>query len=169
MTSIYLLNNKKMLLLYRIGSRVVKDSYTGTAGGHFEKEELNEPKVCVLRELLEETGLKESDISNLSLRYITLRLKDGEIRQNYFYFANIDSDMEVTSNEGKLQWIDFDRVVDLDMPFTAKYVVKHYLEIGKNTDLLYGGIANEKGVNFTILEDFPEFKQVRDVKKWIKK
>lgn len=64
MTSIYLVKDKKMLLLYRIGSRVIKNSYTGTAGGHFEKEELNDPKACVLRELLEETGLGEKDIGN---------------------------------------------------------------------------------------------------------
>ena len=88
MTSIYLVKDKKMLLLYRMGSRVIKNSYTGTAGGHFEKEELNDPKACVLRELLEETGLGEKDIGNLALRYVTLRLKGREIRQNYFYFAN---------------------------------------------------------------------------------
>lgn len=82
MTSIYLKCGEKFLLLYRIGSRVVKDSYTGTAGGHFEKEELNDPKSCVLRELYEETGIKESEIKNLSLKYITVRLKNNEIRQN---------------------------------------------------------------------------------------
>ena len=38
MTSIYLTHGEKMLFLYRIGSKVIKDSYTGTAGGHFERE-----------------------------------------------------------------------------------------------------------------------------------
>ena len=42
MTSIYILDdNDRMLLLYRMGSKVISDSYTGTAGGHFEKDELN--------------------------------------------------------------------------------------------------------------------------------
>ena len=40
------------------------------------------------------------------------------------------------------------------MPFTAKYVVEHYISVGKNTDKLYGGIAVESGVNFTELLDF---------------
>lgn len=36
MTSIYLSdNNNNLLLLYRIGSEAIKDSYIGTAGGHF--------------------------------------------------------------------------------------------------------------------------------------
>ena len=86
MTSIYLRRGDKLLLLYRIGSRVIGNSYTGTAGGHMEEAELNNPRDCVLRELQEETGLSESDVENLQFRYITLRLKNGEVRQNYYFF-----------------------------------------------------------------------------------
>ena len=154
MTSLYLINGEKMLLLYRIGSRVINDSYTGTAGGHFEKDELNDPKACVLRELYEETGLSESDIRNLSLRYVTLRLKNNEIRQNYYYFANFSSEKEIISNEGMLSWVEFDKALDLEMPFSSKYVVKHYLETGRNTKLIYGGIAEETGVDFSVMEEF---------------
>ena len=82
MASIYLRQKNRFLLLYRTGSRVIADSYTGTAGGHFEPEELNDAKACVLRELQEETGLTEQEIRGLKLRYITLRLKNGEVRQN---------------------------------------------------------------------------------------
>ena len=81
MTAIYLVDGEKILLLYRIGSRVVGNSYTGTAGGHFEKEELNDPRACVLRELREETGLTEEGIIGLTLRYACMRLKNGEIRR----------------------------------------------------------------------------------------
>jgi 8-oxo-dGTP pyrophosphatase MutT (NUDIX family) len=58
MTSIYLRKNGKFLLLYRMGSRVIGNSYTGTAGGHMEEAELNNPRACVLRELYEETGIR---------------------------------------------------------------------------------------------------------------
>lgn len=37
MTAIYLLQNDKILLLYRQGSRVVNNLWTGSAGGHFEE------------------------------------------------------------------------------------------------------------------------------------
>ena len=57
MTSVYLTGEKGILCLYRVGSRVVSNRYIGSAGGHFEKEELNDPRACVLRELEEELGL----------------------------------------------------------------------------------------------------------------
>lgn len=41
-----------------------------------------------------------------------------------------------------------------EMPFTAHYVVKHYIEIGKDTDALYAGVATESGVVFTEMEEF---------------
>ena len=49
MTSIYLVNDTGILCLYRIGSRVADKMYIGSAGVHFEKDELNDPKKCVLR------------------------------------------------------------------------------------------------------------------------
>ena len=155
MTSLYLMNGEKILFLYRIGSKVIKDSYTGTAGGHFEKEELNDPTACVLRELYEETGLTENDIENLALRYITLRMKKVEIRQNYYFFADLkDPDIKITSNEGNLEWADFNKALLLDMPYSSKYVVEHYIKTGRNTSSLYCGIAHENGVSFTELYDF---------------
>ena len=156
MTSIYILDdNDRMLLLYRMGSKVISDSYTGTAGGHFEKDELNDAYSCVMRELKEETHLTKEDISEPKLRYITLKNKNGEIRQNYYFFAKLSNNKKkIASNEGTLQWFSEEETKDLKMPFTAKYVVKHYISTGKNTDKLYGGIAVESGVNFTELLDF---------------
>ena len=52
MTSIYILREDCLLLLYRVGSRVVEPSWCGV-GGHFEPEELNRPDLCILRELEE--------------------------------------------------------------------------------------------------------------------
>ena len=157
MTGLYLRHGDKLLLLWRIGSKVVPDSYTASAGGHFEKEELNDAKTCVLRELYEETGLTEQDIENLSLRYITLRLKNDEIRQNYYFFADLKDDEKIpTSDEGNLKWFRMDELLETPpkMPFTAHYVVKHYLEIGKDTDKLYGGVSTEEGVVFTEMREF---------------
>ena len=81
MTSIYLLKDDKVLLLFRKGGKVVSNVWTGSAGGHFEEFELNDAKACVLREMNEELGLREDNIRNLSLRYVTLRRMKGEIRQ----------------------------------------------------------------------------------------
>lgn len=157
MTSIYLKKNGKFLLLYRIGSRVVGNSYTGTAGGHMEEAELNNPRACVLRELFEETGLTEQDMENLQFRYITLRLKNGEVRQNYYFFADLAEHVEIsslTSNEGELHWFAPEEVENLNMPHSAKYMLLHYLETGQFTDWLYGGMTTEDGVIFTELKEF---------------
>lgn len=157
MTSLYLRHGSKLLLLYRIGSKVVPDSYTASAGGHFEKEELNDAKACVMRELYEETGLLEQEIDRLSLRYVTLRLKNDEIRQNYYFFADlIDSEKVITSNEGNMKWFQMEELLGNtpEMPFTAHYVVKHYIETGKDNDVLYAGIATESGVAFTEMKEF---------------
>ncbi len=155
MTALYLIRGEQALLLHRIGSRVVGNSYTGTAGGHFEKEELNDPAACVLRELREETGLTPGDIRDLTLRYACFRLKNGEIRLNYYFFAALrDPDRTLESNEGTLSWVDFADLGSYEMPHTARYVLEHYLSEGRYTRELYGCSTTEDGAVFTPLREF---------------
>jgi len=73
MAGIYLLNNNKILLLYRQGSKVANNTWIASAGGHFEEWELNDAKACALREMQEELSVTEEMISDIKLRYITLR------------------------------------------------------------------------------------------------
>lgn len=155
MTAIYLLKGDKVLLLFRQGGKVVNEVWTGSAGGHFEEYELNDAKACVLRELNEELGLCENDIENLSLRYVTLRSTKGEIRQNYYFFADLKEDVDdnLNSNEGKTKWFSLDEIGGLEMPYTAKYVMEHYCEKGRFTDKLYVGATNENGVEFMELPE----------------
>ena len=87
MTAIYLLHKSKILLLYRQGGKVVNNVWVASAGGHFEENELNDPKRCVIRELEEELGLTEKDLTNFKMRYMALRRTNDEIRQNYYFFA----------------------------------------------------------------------------------
>lgn len=150
MTSIYLLKDDKILLLYRQGGRVVNHVWTGSAGGHFEDYELNDAKACVLREMEEEIGLRADDIEALSLRYITLRRTREEIRQNYYFFANLKAaiDDDLSSNEGICKWFDINETGNLEMPYTAKYVLEHYCEIGRFTSEMYAGISNGDRVEF---------------------
>lgn len=155
MTSVYISQNGKMLMLYRIGSKVVAPSWCGI-GGHFEKDEINNAAACVLRELYEEMHIAETDLNNLKMRYITLRLKNGEIRQTYYFFAELKSDVKVkhTCSEGVPKWIAYDDIIGKKMPHTADFVLRHYLEIGKDNDYIYSGIATKNDVVFTKLEEF---------------
>lgn len=154
MTSVYLTGEQGILCLYRMGSRVANNKYIGSAGGHFEKDELNDAKACVLREMREELGLIEDDVKDLRLRYITYRLKDGEIRQNYYFFGRLNTQRELKSTEGNLQWIPYDGFEKLEMPVSAKHMILHYLSVGRFSDHLYAGITEENGTNFVIMREF---------------
>jgi len=155
MTAVYITSGEKILLLYRVGSRVVEPSFCGV-GGHFEKDELCDARACVLREMREEIGLAEDDLIDMRMRYVTLRLKNEEIRENYYFFAELRPGAEIagTCGEGSLEWADINSVLQRKMPHTAWYMLEHYLKEGRYTDLLYGGVTTEKGVAFTPLQEF---------------
>lgn len=156
MTSIFLCSDNKILLLFRKGSRVANNVWISSAGGHFEESELNDARVCVLRELGEELSLTEDMLSDLRLRYITMRQAKGEIRINYYYFAKLDNGtaMKLTSDEGELKWFNYEEIRELNMAYTAKYVMEHYITTGRFDKMIYGGIADGEKVVFT---EMPEF------------
>lgn len=156
MTGVYLLNNNRILLLYRQGSKVANQTWIASAGGHFEEYELNDAKACALREMQEELSVTEEMISDISLRYITLRRTNGEIRQNYYFFANLKEEYleGLVSDEGDLKWFDLNEVSALKMPYSAKYMMEHYLTIGRKNDKVYVGVADGTGVVFTELEEY---------------
>ena len=58
------------------------------------------------------------------------------------------------SNEGCLEWHDMDQLDTLPMPVTARHVVEHYLQTGRHTDALYGGLTTADGPVFAELKDF---------------
>lgn len=153
MTALYLLHGERILLLYRQGSRVIADSWVGAAGGHFEPEELNDPRACVLRELREELSLTESDICDLQMRYITLRHTEKGIRQNYYFFARLPGAEPpvLSSNEGVLRWFSLDELESLEMPRSARGVIDHYLSVGQHDHSLRVGITDDIGTHFTEL------------------
>lgn len=154
MTSVYFIGDEALLCLLRIGSRVVGSKYVGAAGGHFEAEELNDPKACVLREMREELGLMESDVEDLRLRYITHRLTGGEIRQNYYYFGRLKEQFSLKSTEGNLKWVRYEDIPELEMPISAKHMILHYLKEGRYTDILYCGVTEEAETRFVEMREF---------------
>lgn len=156
MTSVYLTGEQGILCLYRMGSRVANNKYIGSAGGHFEENELNDARMCALREMQEELGLTEEDVEGLKLRYITLRLKDGEIRQNYYFFGRLKTERTLQSTEGKLHWFSYEEAQTLQMPASAKHMMLHYLKTGRFDDNLYAGITDDAGTRFVIMKEFED-------------
>lgn len=155
-SSIFIEKEDKILLLYRQGGKVINDLWVSSAGGHFEQYELNDAKACALREMQEEIGLTEKELENIRLRYVTLQRAKGEIIQIYYFFARLKDgiDEHFVSNEGILQWFTMEELPALPMPFTTEYVIKHYISIGRNTEMIYGGIADWERVVFV---EMPEF------------
>lgn len=153
MTAIYLFRQGKVLLLYKEGGRVVNHVWTGSAGGHFEKEELNDAKACVLREMQEELGLTTEDIQGLTLRYIALRRTKGELRQNYYFFAELKDhvDPNCSSTEGVCRWFDLADISGLEMPLSAKFVMEHYCREGRLTQDAYVAVIGPERADFSKL------------------
>ena len=156
MTSVYLTGEQGILCLYRMGSRVANNKYIGSAGGHFEENELNDARMCALREMQEELGLTEEDVEGLKLRYITLRLKDGEIRQNYYFFGRLKTERPLQSTEGELHWFTYEEAENLHMPASAKHMMLHYLKTGRFDDNLYAGITDDAGTRFVVMKEFED-------------
>jgi len=154
LTSIYLTHGEEVLLLFRQGSRVVNNVWVSSAGGHFEENELNDPRACCLRELQEELGITEDMLSHLHLRYITLYRNKKEIRQNYYFFAELKEYGTFSSNEGQTQWFPLEEMPALEMAFTSKQVTNHYLAEGRFTEKLYAGISTENHMEFIELTEF---------------
>lgn len=154
MTSVFFTDDVGLLCLYRIGSRVANNKFVGAAGGHFEPDEVSDARKCVLREMREELGLTEDDTEDLTLRYITYRLKNGEIRQNYYFFGRLLKDKRLQSTEGILQWVPFEQLYNLHMPISARHMMDHYLRVGQYDNILYAGITQEKGTTFIPMEEF---------------
>ena len=155
MTAIYLRCGEKILLLYRQGSKVANDMWIGAAGGHFEAEELNDPTACVLRELQEELNVSEDMLENFKLRYVTLRRMKDEVRQNYYFFAELKDaeQMELSSNEGQLRWFELSELSGLNMPFSARFMMDHYVETGRFDDKLYGGVSDGRRIEFVEMQE----------------
>ena len=120
--TIYVFDGDKILLMYRVGSRLFNEEIWVGIGGHFENDEMDDPYRCAMRELTEETGLSVNDISNLKLKYITTRKTPGEIRQQYIFFTNlINKSVELAaSGEGNTYWIPFSGIV-----FTKNGLFEH--------------------------------------------
>jgi len=61
---------------------------------------------------------------------------------------------DLVSNEGELNWFSLKQLDELEMPYTARYVMNHYCSIGQYSDKIYTGVANENEVIFLELPEF---------------
>ncbi len=147
MTSIFLVRDDRVLLLYRIGSSAVPDSWVGI-GGHIDPDEIRDPTRAALRELEEEVGIGSDQICDLALRYVSLRDSGQELRLTYYFTAALRPETPVPTEctEGELRWFDIDLgPADLPMPPTAAVALEHWLSRGRLDTLLRSIVMTADG------------------------
>lgn len=145
--------------MYRVGSRLFNGDIWVGIGGHFEENGMNDPYTCALRELKEEIGISSTDIENLTLKYITTRLTNDEIRQQYIFFATLKTkNIELVScDEGELFWIPVSKLFERKMAFSNTHCLNHYLSNEKNNIIYHGAIGEQDDtlfVHFTALKEY---------------
>lgn len=147
MTSIFLVRDDHVLLLYRIGSSAVPDSWVGI-GGHVEPDEIRDPTTAALRELREEVDIAPDEISDLALRYVSFRDTGHELRSTYYFTANLRPETLAPTEctEGELRWFDLaSPTAPLPMPPTAAAALDHWLSEGRHDDVLRAIIITPTG------------------------
>jgi 8-oxo-dGTP diphosphatase len=131
-TLIYVTKADKTLMLFRnkkVGD-IHAQKYNGV-GGKFEKDE--SPLECAKRELLEETGLNL--ISAKFKGHLLFPNFDKEGRDWLVFVYRVDqfSGELIICNEGELQWIDNERLINLPLWDGDKYFLP-YIHTEKSFD-----------------------------------
>lgn len=69
---------------------------------------------------------------------------------NLLFFAIFYEEVsdDLVSNEGELKWFSLNKLDELEMSYTARYVMDHYCLVGQYSDKIYTGVANENEVIF---------------------
>ena len=111
-TLCYIEKDNQYLMLHRVSKKndINKDKWIGI-GGHFEKDE--SPEECLLREAKEETGLT---LTSYHFRGLVTFISDRWETEYMCLYTADGFEGEVTEcDEGKLEWIEKDKIWDLDL------------------------------------------------------
>lgn len=111
-TLCYIEKEDQYLMLHRISKKndISKDKWIGV-GGHFEHGE--SPEECLLREVLEETGLTLTSYQFRGL--VTFSCDDFGPEYMCLYTADDFEGEMIPCNEGTLEWVPKDKVKNLNL------------------------------------------------------
>lgn len=111
-TLCYIEKNNSYLMLHRITKKndINHDKWIGV-GGHFEFQE--SPEDCLLREVKEETGLV---LDSFRFRGIVTFISDNEPAEYMCLYTSDDFNGNlIDCDEGKLEWIPFEKIESLEL------------------------------------------------------
>lgn len=152
----FLINDDDVLLMERSITNKRMPGFWYGVGGHIEPEEMNNPLAAVLREIYEETGLKENNLEDLYLKYILMRRDGDETVINYIYFGKTNTRCVVQNDEGTLHWIQKEEVLNRKFFDVLKLALEHYFEDEKNDDVMVGVMEKETGIKWSILNNMEQ-------------
>lgn len=127
MAAAFLWNGSDALLMRRSASRALHPGLWTGVGGHIEPHEISTPGSVCLREIAEETGIASEDLTELHLRYIFLRQRGTEIRQQYVYFGVSRTRRVRPTSEGELHWVPEAELFNRELVPTTRLLLEHYM------------------------------------------
>ncbi|WP_071132759.1 NUDIX hydrolase [Alterileibacterium massiliense] len=111
-TLCYIKRDDSILMLHRVKKKndINKGKWIGV-GGHFEDGE--SPEECLIREVLEETGLK---LTSYKFRAIITFIYDKDITEYmHLYTADEFFGEMIECDEGNLSWVPKSKLLDLEL------------------------------------------------------
>lgn len=152
----FIIEGNDYLLMKRADTKRIAPGMWGGVGGHAEPNEINNPKMTCLREIYEETGIKENDFKSLDLRYIIIRRDKSEITLLYYFIGRSKTrNFEDKTQEGKLYWINEKELLNRPMSFEVGNMVEHYIKKGyKRNEINVGTVSfseNKPTMNWNCL------------------
>ncbi len=110
--TVFLEYRGKVLLMKRGLHKEIAPGLWSSIAGHIEPEEINHPYKTCMREIKEETGIREENIEELNLKYIIFNKLDKEIVINHMFFGRVNTNKVVANDEGDLYWVEKERVAE---------------------------------------------------------
>ena len=128
-TVVFLHFEGRYLLLQRApGKRLAPNRWTGV-GGRVEADETGDLCAAALRELTEETSLRENDLTDLHLRRVLYHNRAGEPLTGLLYYtANLKTYALPDCTEGALHWLEPKVFIELDIIETTAQTLPFLLE-----------------------------------------
>jgi len=157
MATAFLSKGEKVLMIKKAKSRLFPSEFWSGLGGHLEPQEIHSPMAACLREIREESGIEASEVSDLKLRYILIRMKEDEIRQQFVYFGTTTTEELKESDEGELHWIDQSELLTLNLSRIVRSMLEHFISSSNDQEPAVGVITvngeQEPIMSWTKLKD----------------